>query len=921
MVTQMKVFKSICSSLIATALIFTIGVSAVLQTGCIDADSANNVTQNNSTSAEQKFKLNFILNGGWFVGEAISEFVANTLVILPTNLEREGYIFIGWFDNEDFSGKAYTEIAANYARSDKTFWAKWEKIDPVTYSVFLHLNGGNFANGDNDIKSYKEGDEINLPKPVKQGFIFDGWYDNDIFSGSAVDKISSDDRGNKNFYAKWIADSVADQPTKKYFNVSFDMNYPEADESTVITVESGQTVVEPVVNKRLGYRFIGWYTEESGGEEFNFTQGITCSFTLYAHWERETYEVIFELDGGKINNGYFNSYTFGESKPLPTDVTKDDFLFDGWYLDSDCSGNKITEISADSTGNKTFYASWKEDTAQSQDPDQLSVLDFGGYEEGAFITLNLLRNKNVGDYTVKYRPYDGVSAYVNIDDELVRVVDGSVRADILGLTPDNGVDGKYEICVEVDGKSITEIVQVSAYDRSGYAHFNELNIGGYNADGTLKDKAVVIYVNEDTKNTVTETVGNSVLQGIANILSGSEKFGERPVVVRILGTVGAATWNEINYDKDGNFGDGTDYNNDNKLPTEKVKGRNGLQLPNDHKDITQEELISGNYNSLNTSEYSELLGLDSKIIWDDKNKEYDSAWNNCIIKNANNVTIEGVGTDARIFQWGLTWKNCNSIEVRNITFEDYTEDACSFEGSDVDSSLVTDLESYTSKMLWVHNNTFLQGKNYWDVSAEQDKHEGDGATDFKKNAYITLSYNHYFENHKTGLIGSGDEQKTACVTFHHNWYENCNSRLPMARQANMHMYNNYYEGSTGTNMSLRAGAYAFIENCYFCNVNKPIETQEGDGKKGVAKVYNCIFEGNNISSDYLNKTVFIVDKRNQTVNNDNIFNKNFDTDINYFYYDEVEEETIVDFGFDMLPTEMVKTVIPLVSGARKTVRQ
>lgn len=49
-----------------------------------------------------------------------------------------------------------------------------------------------------------------------------------------------------------------------------------------------------------------------------------------------------------------------------------------------------------------------------------------------------------------------------------------------------------------------------------------------------------------------------------------------------------------------------------------------------------------------------------------------------------------------------------------------------------------------------HNNTFNEGRKNFDVCNEQAKYEGNGATDFKMNAYITLSNYHYYKNHKTG---------------------------------------------------------------------------------------------------------------------------------------------------------------------------
>lgn len=94
------------------------------------------------------------------------------------------------------------------------------------------------------------------------------------------------------------------------------------------------------------------------------------------------------------------------------------------------------------------------------------------------------------------------------------------------------------------------------------------------------------------------------------------------------------------------------------------------------------------------------------------------------------------------------------------------------------------------------------------------------------------------------------------MTFHHNYYENCASRLPLGRQANMHMYNNYYYKSTGTNMSIRANGYAFVENCYVEACNNPFETKG----TGVIKLY-----GTTIVSSKGTNTAVVASSREEYV--------------------------------------------------------
>lgn len=65
--------------------------------------------------------------------------------------------------------------------------------------------------------------------------------------------------------------------------VTFDPNYGE-EETTVVTLESGQTVDEPAEPTRSGFTFLGWFEPEAT-EAFDFDTPITTDITLEARWE------------------------------------------------------------------------------------------------------------------------------------------------------------------------------------------------------------------------------------------------------------------------------------------------------------------------------------------------------------------------------------------------------------------------------------------------------------------------------------------------------------------------------------------------------------------------------------------------------------------------------------------------------------
>ncbi len=619
--------------------------------------------------------------------------------------------------------------------------------------------------------------------------------------------------------------------------------------------------------------------------------------TVESEQPKLKYTVMFISDGETLTDLTEQVEEGGKVKE-PKGVTKEGYTLKGWAVGS-VSG-AVYSFDEPVDKNLTLYAVWEKNQTQTPvtPPDDNTPItySYAGNECAAFEWTE----SNAANAKVEYKK-SSESSYVTVDKQLIRDIgSGKVRVDIVGLA--GGVKYDFKITTSAGNSYVKSGVDISKYDRSGYAHFGKSDgVGAYKDDGTLKSGAVVVYVTEATKNTVKATVNGKEYTGIVSILQNAGT--STPLVVRIIGTVGAATWKKgkVTYTK-------TSSNTDSKgnLNPEVIIGANGKDLGK--KSWNQADLISGGYNELDTSVYTELKGLNSKISWNSGKNEYDSCWNDCAIQNVKNVTVEGIGEDARIFQWGMTWKNCDSIEVRNITFEDYTEDACSFEGGDTS---VSGLSGFKHKNFWIHHNTFEQGINYWDVCKEQDKHEGDGATDFKGLSNVTISHNVYHDNHKTGLIGGDNKQTTANITFHHNYYNHCNSRLPLARQANMHMYNNYYYNTTGTNMSLRAGAYAFIENCYFENANNPIVIEARDETYGIgaAKLLGNVF---NKKSPAKNSYLYEVSDRTATVKNENKFSQDFDTNSSVFYYKDGKSDVT-----EMLTAVQVKTEIPKVAGVQK----
>lgn len=152
----------------------------------------------------------------------------------------------------------------------------------------------------------------------------------------------------------------------------------------------------------------------------------------------------------------------------------------------------------------------------------------------------------------EWEPVSGAEGYhvyadgKPLDSMLIRQYSGYYRADAVGLKA-----GSHTLKVvplrngQEDASAAAEqTVTVTAHDRSGFGFVNGSASGAYNDDGTLKSGAVVLYVTDETKDTVTLDVitdskgGKTACTGIQNILTAYQKGTDsRPLDIRCIGNL------------------------------------------------------------------------------------------------------------------------------------------------------------------------------------------------------------------------------------------------------------------------------------------------------------------------------------------------------------------------------------------------
>lgn len=350
---------------------------------------------------------------------------------------------------------------------------------------------------------------------------------------------------------------------------------------------------------------------------------------------------------------------------------------------------------------------------------------------------------------VKWQPVSGAQTYnvyytgngftdQKIDDQLIRSYGSYFRADIPGLKAGTYIVKVKPVVNGTEGTGATTgNLTVTAHDRNGFAFDGGRVPGGYKADGTPKDNAVILYITQNTKNTISMNITGASVNpciGLQNILYAIKKGKDtRPFIIRLIGNI------------------------------------------------------------------TDMTVMDGGDV---------------VIENANNassyVTIEGIGDDAVANGWGVRLKSASNIEVSNLGFMNCNSTAGDNVGMQQDNDHV-----------WVHNCDLFYGN----AGSDADQIKGDGALDNKTSTYITLSYNHFWDNGKASLLGLSEGTTSGLyITYHHNWFDHSDSRHPRVRYYSAHIYNNYYDGVSKYGAGSTLGSSLFVEGNYYRNSKHPMLT-------------------------------------------------------------------------------------------------
>lgn len=361
------------------------------------------------------YTVTFNTDGGSDVQSV--EINENGLITRPTtNPEKANHTFINWFEDADKT--ILFKFETFKVTEDIVIYAKWKLNE---YTVEFDTDGGTSIE---NVKVDHDGLIIKPNDPEKPGFSFRGWYKDDNRTDDwnfAIDKVTQ----NIKLYAKWEEGS---------FLVKFDTL--DGKEITELVVDYDELIVEPVKPTRTGYSFIGWFLDENDDVAWNFTTDkVLEDITLYAKWELNEYTVEFDTDGGSLIDDVIVNHNELVSKP--TDPTKDNNTFQGWFRDEDRTiawnfdNNRVTS-------SITLYAKWAQDSIPVILADHIYIrLDqLADYD---FLKDVIARDDTDGDITK--------DIIVNSDDVLQEVGEYEI---VYSVTNSQEVTTEEKVMVYVD---------------------------------------------------------------------------------------------------------------------------------------------------------------------------------------------------------------------------------------------------------------------------------------------------------------------------------------------------------------------------------------------------------------------------------------------------------------------------------------
>ncbi|MCL2151993.1 MAG: InlB B-repeat-containing protein [Oscillospiraceae bacterium] len=220
-----------------------------------------------------------------------------------------------------------------------------------TNDLAYYLNGGT-SPGIIDGASISKAEEDVIANfvPDRPGYLFEGWFEDAVFTIPFTETTMP--ARDLHLYAKWKEHS---------YTTSFNPTGGAVSPTSKLIYCGGTYGTLPTPTREF-YDFLGWFTEENGGShKTDSTSANTtpAAETLYAHWQRRTFILNFNANGGMVSPANKTVNCGDAYGTLPT-PTRDHHNCLGWYTEA-VGGVLVTSstLADNSIATKTIYAHWE----------------------------------------------------------------------------------------------------------------------------------------------------------------------------------------------------------------------------------------------------------------------------------------------------------------------------------------------------------------------------------------------------------------------------------------------------------------------------------------------------------------------------------------------------------------------------------
>ena len=241
------------------------------------------------------------------------------------------------------------EVTSTVEVSKGYSWGAYVTVDlgkangtPVVYTITFNSNDGTSVASQN----VNAGEKLTEPStPTKEGFTFDGWYEDSTFSKKFDFNTPITD--NMTLYAKWIENK---------YTLTFDANGGSGEMTPIADLTGEYTIPANGFTAPDGKKFKGWSLTKDGEIVTKVT--MDKDVKVYAIWEAipvTTYTVTFDANGGSGEMTPATDLTGEYTLPANGFTAPDGKKFKGWSLTKD--GEIVTKVTMDK--DVKVYAIWE----------------------------------------------------------------------------------------------------------------------------------------------------------------------------------------------------------------------------------------------------------------------------------------------------------------------------------------------------------------------------------------------------------------------------------------------------------------------------------------------------------------------------------------------------------------------------------